>query len=760
VGEAAGALVGNILLCTTGKDVSSVEEVVTLDLQNNDWKCTPLPATHQDSRLWEIESTTLIQEGGDDGLSIATLGFVKDTIRSTAIIRLEPFWLGVSSAKEFFYVAEDAILLLFLTRTGLVVSLLAFHTADDVYTVFRSGPNGEVQVAARNDSGTDAPYQILLATAESHKVAIEAVMSEARKRVSFKPSIKSLQQATKKYNLQSNDAFFDGLAFCTWNALGQDLTADKILKALSELSKNKITVPTLLIDDGWQSLGPTDIGPPTINFFKGFADFPAHSEFPEGLKGLTTQVRKQYPHIQNIGVWHAMYGYWGGISPGSPIAQKYKTRVVKTDLMGSFPKKILMIDPSDIHRFFDDFYAYLASQGVDFVKTDVQHMITVLSVTEDRRAIIHAYQEAWTLAVLKHFQGRSISCMSQAPEMMLHTLLQDKTPRILFRNSDDFFPEIPPSHSWHVFVNAYNALFTEHLNTVADWDMFQTSHPYSGFHAAARCISGGPVMITDTPGEHDIDLIEQMTARTPSGRYISLRPRPAKALNPWESFAQGSVLRIESSTRDGAHAVGILGLFNIAEAERHVLVAPQEFTGLKSKRFIVKSHRTGQIFGPIDRKPDGKTNVEDLIQLKLAAKGWDVLAAYPTHSFSDSAKAELAILGLEGKFTGAAAITSQAITAEKGYLSIKLTLRAVGLLQIWTSSSDINIKHARLGKGKDVSDKYVGSKVLLEDSEMLEVDLVGMFDDEKLWTTVKGVDEDIEVELALSCGTQKRKGVL
>ena len=40
----------------------------------------------------------------------------------------------------------------------------------------------------------------------------------------------------------------------------------------------------------------------------------------------------------------------------------------------------------------------------------------------------------------------------------------------------------------------------------------------------ARCISGGPIYITDSPGEHDIDLIHQMTAKNPRGDTIILRP--------------------------------------------------------------------------------------------------------------------------------------------------------------------------------------------------------------------------------------------
>jgi hypothetical protein len=46
----------------------------------------------------------------------------------------------------------------------------------------------------------------------------------------------------------------DGLSYCTWNGLGQNLTEDKVFTALESLSKNEINISNLIIDDNWQSL--------------------------------------------------------------------------------------------------------------------------------------------------------------------------------------------------------------------------------------------------------------------------------------------------------------------------------------------------------------------------------------------------------------------------------------------------------------------------------------------------------------------------
>lgn len=135
--------------------------------------------------------------------------------------------------------------------------------------------------------------------------------------------------------------------------------------------------------------------------------------------------------------------------------------------------------------------------------------------------------------------------MSQTPQILFHSQLPQNRPPILVRNSDDFFPEVPTSHPWHIFTNAHNALFTQHLNLIPDWDMFQTVHDYSGFHAAARCVSGGPIYITDVPGQHDLDLIGQMTGPTPRGKTVIFRPSiVGKSLDPYNGYDDDHLLLV------------------------------------------------------------------------------------------------------------------------------------------------------------------------------------------------------------------------
>lgn len=334
----------------------------------------------------------------------------------------------------------------------------------------------------------------------------------------------------------------------TWNALGQRLTEQKIVDAIDKLEKHNINITSLIIDDNWQSIdykGPSQ-------FQYGWIDFEAEPEaFPNGLKAAITKIRQKSPNIQHIAVWHALLGYWGGISPDGKLAKKYKTvEVVREEAKRrNLPLggKMTVIAKDDVRQFYDDFYQFLSDAGVDGVKTDAQFMIDMWLSASVRRELINTYLDAWNLTSLRYFSVKAISCMSQIPQALFNSQMIPNRPALLVRNSDDFFPQIPSSHPWHVWTNAYNSIFMEYLNVLPDWDMFQTVHDYSGFHAAARCVSGGPIYITDVPGEHNLDLISQMTGLTPKGKTVIFRPSVlGKAIYPYIGYDDDLLLKVGS----------------------------------------------------------------------------------------------------------------------------------------------------------------------------------------------------------------------
>lgn len=388
-----------------------------------------------------------------------------------------------------------------------------------------------------------------------------------------------------------------------------------------------------------------------------------------------------------------------------------------------------VIDPTDIHRFYDDFYLFLRSSGIDSVKTDAQFFLDLLSSPHDRRDLIAPYQDAWLIASLRHFSIKAISCMSQTPQIIFHSQLPTNKPRFMVRNSDDFFPEIPSSHPWHLFTNAHNALLTSHLNILPDWDMFQTSHPYSAFHAAGRCISGGPIYFTDEPGKHDIALIAQMTAPTTRGKTAILRPPViGKSINIYTAYEEARFLKVSSYTGSASTGTGLLAAFNVSPRPVSEFINLADFPGVEPDTdYVIRAHTSGQLSPPMSLD-----HASAVVSLDLDVKCYEILSSYPLRAFTlagssglRSSRTNVAVLGLLAKMTGAAAVvgTPEMIIQENGRLRIRVSLKALGVLGIYISTLanrevERDVMVLMQGRGLPVKTMRKG-----EEGSVLEVDV-------------------------------------
>ncbi|KAI1951005.1 hypothetical protein LOZ57_001554 [Ophidiomyces ophidiicola] len=630
---------------------------------------------------------------------ILPLGLPKDFVRNFSLVRIWTPWLAPRHGMGTYRLTEDAILSSFLRKDGLCLVLLAISGPTNILTVLRSTESGEVIISAKNDDNEESEAKVLASAAPSFDVAIASVMYEARK--CMRSSSMSLPhlfgekerpeppagEENDDVNAQWMSSWYDGLAYCTWNSLGQNLTEEKILLALETLKANDINVVNLIIDDNWQSLDNKG----QSQFKRGWTRFEANEDgFPKGLRHTIDTIRNKHKNIKHIAVWHALMGYWGGISPSGEIAKRYKTKLVrKVERVAG--GTMLAIDPDDIYRFYNDLYSFLLAAGVDSVKTDAQFFLDALDDATDRARFTKAYQDAWSISTLRYFQAKAISCMSQAPQIIFHSQLPTTKPRILLRNSDDFFPDIPSSHPWHIFCNAHNSLLTRFLNVVPDWDMFQTHHPYASFHGAARCVSGGPIYITDEPGKHDLGLVNQMSAPSVNGATVILRPSVLGATGDvYHNYHEGQILKVGTYTGRAETGSGILGLFNIASEEKFSLVSIFDFPGITSgSKYVIRAHSTGNM-------TMGVCDQNFLLSISLEQRGWEILTVYPVQSFCLGGRGgtektleetHVAVLGLLGKMTGAAAIIEYEVTdLEDGRLRLVVTLKALGELGIFISN--------------------------------------------------------------------------
>lgn len=705
------------------------------------WHTRKLASEAPGARLYSFESTMTIPYGANGAVEESkVLGKVFMAHRWFALVRIWSPWLAPRHGHQNLRLTEPAVLLSFLRTDGLHIVVLAVNGVDDVLTTFKSDSDGNIVIAARNDTGKDRRFKVLAASAYSFEVANAAVMYEMRKLVrtssAYQESAQSLPTHVRHESLESEAdtilvsnmhdnrnpaensnptpqwlaSWYDSLAYCTWNSLGQDMNQEKIITALQHFQDNGIRIATMIIDDNWQSLTGTQ--GVENQFQRAMTAFEATPHaFPNGLKSGIEEIRKKFPYIHDIAVWHGIFGYWGCMSGDKGhLKEDYKMRKVRLAAGTPAAGDKYTVDPEDVHRFYSDFYNFLSSCGISAVKTDTQFFLDLLADTTDRRELTTAYQSAWTQAHLRHLSGKAISCMSWIPQITYHSFLPTNTPRILLRTSDDFFPDVPSSHPWHVFTNAHTALFVQHLNVLPDWDMFQTSHAYSGFHAAARCVSGGPIYITDYPGESDVDLIKQMTAKNPRGDTIILRPSTVgRTLSVYDSYESGAALKIGCYDGRAETGTGIMGVFNVAEEEVNFMYPITRIPGVHfndpesptKRTWVVRSHMSRRVTRPVT--PLLPVGGGMLVQGNLPLRGYDIWSAVPVHGPFDLAEGkniDVAVLGLLGKMTGACALEGSRFSVTgpvaegtntwsakqrnvERRLRVDVQMKALGVLGVW-----------------------------------------------------------------------------
>ncbi|KAM5378065.1 hypothetical protein ACJZ2D_004676 [Fusarium nematophilum] len=683
---------GLVANAAAGISSDSLSDLIP-DLNSKDWTILSCLSQSPRTSLWSLETVIPPAKGDDSAYRDIAIGTPWGSFsRWFGLVRLWSPWLAPRHGKAQFSLDKDGIMCSFLSNHGKSIVCLAVSGLNNVLPVFRHGSNGELIVHARNDGLSGEKATILISESDDFQCAVAAVMYHARSLVSRAKQAshewdQELSVPVADYKPEWLEYWFDGLGFCTWNALGQRLTDQKIYDAIDKLSQHEINVSSLIIDDNWQSIdykGPSQ-------FQHGWKDFEAEPEgFPKGLKATISHIRERHPHIQHIAVWHALLGYWGGISPDGQIAKTYKTvEVVREDAdRRNLPLggKMTVVAQEDVSRFYNDFYRFLVDCGIDAVKTDAQFMMDTWIGASPRRELINTYLDAWTISTLRHFSAKAISCMSQFPQALFYSQMPTNRPTILVRNSDDFFPEIPSSHPWHVWTNAHNSIFMSYLNVLPDWDMFQTVHEYSGFHAAARCISGGPIYITDVPGEHDMDLIGQMTGLTPQGKTVIFRPSVlGKTVCPYMGYDDDSLLKVGSYHGASRKGTPILAIFNISARPLTELIPFSSFPGVDpSIPYVVRAHTTGKVSEPVKIGEPGS-----LFTACLPVRGYEIFSAFPLAVLSGEKRGAVSVsnLGLLGKMTGAAAIFMNSLEKrENGRVVLDTRVKAFGVVGVYISS--------------------------------------------------------------------------
>lgn len=215
-----------------------------------DFSVHSVPSESPNAQVWSVTTAVKAAAGETSGWTNTSLGIPRSFTRWFALVRIWSPWLAPRHGKGNFQPQEDAILCSFLRWDGLHLVLLAVSGIDDVLTVFKHDGHGNVIVSSRNDSPEEGQTTIVAAVAPEFESANAAVMYHARKLVRGNKSLSIEVNAEMKTAIENDvkaewmENWYDGLTYCTWNALGQDLNEDKIYSALDVLKQNNIKSPS------------------------------------------------------------------------------------------------------------------------------------------------------------------------------------------------------------------------------------------------------------------------------------------------------------------------------------------------------------------------------------------------------------------------------------------------------------------------------------------------------------------------------------
>ncbi|KAK7291611.1 hypothetical protein RIF29_06901 [Crotalaria pallida] len=387
----------------------------------------------------------------------------------------------------------------------------------------------------------------------------------------------------------------DKFGWCTWDAFYLEVNPRGVREGVKGLVEGGCPPGYVIIDDGWQTFCRDDepvtdegnlnlkkLGEQLHHRLTKFEENGRFKEYKsqrvpsdEGMGAFVRDLKEEFKALEYVYVWHALAGYWNGVRPNVPGMPESKVVAAKlspgaemtmTDpaVVGVVEGGVGLVPPEKAHEFYEGLHSHLDSAGIDGVKIDVTHVLELLSEEYGGRVeLAKAYFKALTASVKKHFKGNGvIASMQQGNDFMF---LGTETIS-LGRVGDDFWctdPSGDPNGTYwlqgiHMIHCAYNSLWMGNF-IHPDWDMFQSDHACAEFHAASRAISGGPIYISDTVGNHNFKLLKTLVL--PDGsilrcQHYALPTRDCLFVDPLHDGK--TMLKIWNLNK----YTGVLGLFN------------------------------------------------------------------------------------------------------------------------------------------------------------------------------------------------------
>ncbi|KAE9602642.1 hypothetical protein Lal_00049636 [Lupinus albus] len=410
-----------------------------------------------------------------------------------------------------------------------------------------------------------------------------------------KEAMKVMKEHLRTFKLleeKTPPGIVDKFGWCTWDAFYLKVNPQGVWEGVKGLVEGGCPPGLVIIDDGWQTFchddepvtdgGSLNCSIPGEQMLNRLIKFEENSKFREyksqrvpnnkGMGAFVRDLKEEFKALEYVYVWHAYLGYWGGIRPnvaGMPeskiidlkMSEGVEKMMVDLAVVKVIENRVGLVAPDEL---YEGLHSHLESVGIDGVKIDVTNILEMISEEYGGRVeLAKAYFKALTASVRKHFKGNGvIASMQQSNEFMF---LGAETIS-LGRVGDDFWSKDPagdPTGTYwlqgcHMVHCAYNSLWMGNF-IHPDWDMFQTNHVCAEFHAASRAISGGPIYISDSIGNHNFKLLKMLVL--PDGsilrcQHFALPTRDCLFEDPLHDGK--TMLKIWNLNK----YTGVLGLFN------------------------------------------------------------------------------------------------------------------------------------------------------------------------------------------------------
>jgi raffinose synthase len=563
------------------------------------------------------------------------LGAIDGLARFTSLFRSEPWWMTPRTGRSHAEIAPDTQWLLAETSGGRLV--LVVPLLDEPFRFALWGSPGGLSLAAETGDPAvwgDGGIGVFVGAGTDAFAMVRAGVRAVQLRLGI-PRLRADKPPP---------AFVDDFGWCTWDAFYESVSAEKVRTGLASFAEGGVEPRFMILDDGWQSAETRPAGETRLVSMRPNAKF-------GGDLSATVAIAKRGFKVRTFLVWHAMSGYWAGVSaeafPGYGVrdaARSFSPGVLahrpdnNVRLWGPL---VGVVPPEHIGRFFDEYHGQLRAQGVDGVKVDNQALLEgVAAGNGGRIALDRAYRRALEASVRRHFGGCLINCMASGQETWYGA--RDTT---VARTSTDFWPQRPTTHGLHQHTNALVGLwFGEFM--LPDWDMFQSAHPMGAFHAAGRAVSGGPVYVSDKPGEHDFALLRRLVLSDGTVLRADQPGRPTRDCLFADPTRDPVLFKVFNTTA----GTGLVALFNCHchadPAARRSLaggVGPNDVEGLAGERFAAFFHRAGRV---------AACARADRFLVELAEGEWEIVTFAPVDGGA-------AVLGLADKLAGAAAVSAK-----------------------------------------------------------------------------------------------------